>query len=217
MKFLLRLSPDLTIKADKTRRRFLRVLIQNLRDAFANEGIAVHVEPGWVRLVVDADQERAGEVARRVFGVHSVSRVDEHALGTLEELVTTDEEARAMATWSHSGFHVNHSVRLEADDACGILQLARYSARAPVSLERLRYDPRKQQVTLQSDKREGPTAGTHVFPALEFLARLLAHVPDPSERLTRAYGAYSVRRRARSSHGRHPRRHPTGGDLIECR
>ena len=78
-----------------------------------------------------------------------------------------------------------------------ILQLARYSARAPVALDRLHYDARKQQVTLRSDKRQGPTAGTHVFPALEFLARLLAHVPDSSERLTRAYGAYSVRRRAR--------------------
>ena len=65
---------------------------------------------------------------------------------------------------------MNHSVRLEADDACGILQLARYSARAPVSLERLRYDERKEQVTLQSDKRE---------------------------RLVCEYGAYSTRRRAR--------------------
>jgi hypothetical protein len=62
-----------------------------------------------------------------------------------------DDDARSMLAWPHSGFHVNHSVRLEADDACGILQLARYSARAPVSLERLQYDPRKQQVTLQSD------------------------------------------------------------------
>src|SRR5574337_354959 len=46
MKFLLRLSPDLTTKADKTRRRFLRVLLQNLRDSFQSEGIAARVEPG---------------------------------------------------------------------------------------------------------------------------------------------------------------------------
>ena len=87
MKFLLRLSPDLTIKADKTRRRFLRVLMENLRDAFQSEGISARVEPGWVRLVVEADDPRAGEIARRVFGVHSVSPVDERPLGTLEELV----------------------------------------------------------------------------------------------------------------------------------
>jgi hypothetical protein len=61
----------------------------------------------------------------------------------------------------------------------------------------LQYDARKLQVTLCSDKREGPTAGTHVFHALEFLALLLAHAPDIRERLVRGYGAYSTRRRAR--------------------
>jgi hypothetical protein len=50
---------------------------------------------------------------------------------------------------------------------------------------------------LVSDKREGPTAGTHDFPPLEFLALLLAHVPDRHEILVRYAGAYSVRRRAR--------------------
>jgi hypothetical protein len=75
---------------------------------------------------------------------------------------------------------VNHSVRLEADDACAILQLARYA-----------------EVRLVSDQRDGPTAGTRPFPALEFLARLLAHIPDRPERWVHTYGAYSARRRAR--------------------
>lgn len=87
MKFLLRLSSDLTTKADKTRRRFLRILIANLRDALQAEGLTATVEPGWVRLVVTCDDERAGEVARHVFGVHSVSRVEEFERGTLDELV----------------------------------------------------------------------------------------------------------------------------------
>jgi hypothetical protein len=102
--------------------------------------------------------------------------------GVLREFVRldlhADDQAHSMLEWPHSGFHVDHSVRLETDDACGILQLARYAARAPIALDRLHYDARKEQVTLRSDKRDGPTAGTHVFPALEFLARLLAHVPD---------------------------------------
>jgi hypothetical protein len=114
----------------------------------------------------------------------------------VQELLSEDA-ARSMLSWPHSGFHVHHGVRLEADDALGILQLARYAARAPIALERLHYDAPKQQVTLRSDKHEGPTAGTHSFPALEFLARLLAHVPDRHEILVREYGAYSVRRRAR--------------------
>jgi transposase-like zinc-binding protein/putative transposase len=47
-----------------------------------------------------------------------------------------EDDALSMLSWPHSGFHVHHSVRLEADDALGILQLARYAARAPVALER---------------------------------------------------------------------------------
>jgi hypothetical protein len=108
----------------------------------------------------------------------------------------SEEQARSMLSWPHSGFHVHHGVRIEADDALGLLQVARYSARAPIALERLRYDAAKEQVTLLSDKREGPTAGSHTFPALEFLSMLLAHVPDRHEILVREYGAYSVRRRA---------------------
>jgi len=109
----------------------------------------------------------------------------------------TQDAVQSMLAWPHSGFHVHHAVRLEADDAAGILQLARYSARGPVSLQRLHYDARKRQVRLVSDKAEGPTAGTHTFEALEYLARLLTHVPDKNEVCLRYYGAYSVRRRAR--------------------
>ena len=112
------------------------------------------------------------------------------------QLLTRDT-VQSMLAWPHSGFHVHRAVRLEADDAQGILQLARYSARGPVSLQRLHYDPRKRQVTLVSDKSEGPTSGTHTFEGLEYLARLLTHVPDKNEVCLRYYGAYSVRRRAR--------------------
>ena len=87
MLFLLRLSSDLTTKADKTRRRFLRILIANLRDALQAEGLTASVEPGWVRVLVTCDDARAADVARRVFGVHSVSPVEEIAPGSLEELV----------------------------------------------------------------------------------------------------------------------------------
>jgi Putative transposase len=107
-----------------------------------------------------------------------------------------EEAAQSMLAWEHSGFHVHHSVRLEADDALGMLQLARYAARAPIALERLQYDAAKKRLRLVSDKREGPTAGTHDFEPLEFLALLLAHVPDYHEILVRYSGAYSVRRRA---------------------
>jgi len=106
------------------------------------------------------------------------------------------EAADAMLAWPHSGFHVHHHVRIEAGDAPGRAHVARYAARAPVALSRITYDADTDLVTLASDKAEGPTAGTHRLHALEFLARLLAHVPRRGEIYVRYYGAYSVRRRA---------------------
>ena len=108
----------------------------------------------------------------------------------------TPETADSILAWPHSGFHVHNAVRLEAEDSQGRLQLARYAARAPLSLARMSYDAREGVVTIVSDKSEGPTAGVHRFEALEFLAKLLAHVPRKGEILVRYYGAYSVRRRA---------------------
>ena len=106
-----------------------------------------------------------------------------------------------MLAWPHSGFHVHHHVRIEAGDENGRAQLARYAARCPVALSRMTYDAEKAVVTIVSDKSDGPTAGTHTFEPLEFLARLLAHVPRKSEIYVRYCGAYSVRRRAASLGG----------------
>jgi hypothetical protein len=114
----------------------------------------------------------------------------------VKEGLFTHEIADSMLTWPHSGFHVHHHVRIEADDQEGRAQLARYAARAPVALSRMTYDAQEGVVRIVSDKTDGPTAGTHSFEALEFLAQLLAHVPRKSEIYVRYYGAYSVRRRA---------------------
>jgi hypothetical protein len=112
----------------------------------------------------------------------------------VKEGLLSAQAADVMLSWPHSGFHVHSHVRVE--DARGRGHVARYCARAPVALSRLTYEPETDMVRLASDKREGPTAGEHRLHALEFLARLLSHVPRRSEIHIRYYGAYSVRRRA---------------------
>jgi hypothetical protein len=44
-----------------------------------------------VRLVVGAEDRRASDVARRVFGVHSVSSVEEHELRTFDDVLAAAE------------------------------------------------------------------------------------------------------------------------------
>ncbi|MEK6612245.1 MAG: transposase [Gemmatimonadota bacterium] len=64
-----------------------------------------------------------------------------------------------------------------------------------MALERLTYDASATQVTYRSDKSEGPTAGTETIDPLEFLARVLAHIPDKGQVTTRYYGWYANRPR----------------------
>ena len=74
-------------------------------------------------------------------------------------------------------------------------RLARYCARNPVALERLTYDRTAKSVSDRSDKSEGPTAGTETADPLEFLARVLVHIPDKGHFTTRYYGWYANRPR----------------------
>jgi hypothetical protein len=106
-----------------------------------------------------------------------------------------EHEARAMLAWPHSGFHVHDGVLVPEDDTRFALRLARYCARNPVAVERLAYEGKGQRVRYRSDKLEGPTAGTETVDPLEFLARLVTHIPDKHHVMTRYYGWYATRPR----------------------
>jgi len=106
-----------------------------------------------------------------------------------------DDQAAGMLTWPHSGFQVDTAVWVPEDDRAFATRLARYCARNPVALKRLTYDRAATAVTYRSDKSEGPTAGTETADPLEFLARVLVHIPDKGHVTTRYYGWYANRPR----------------------
>ena len=62
-------------------------------------------------------------------------------------------------------------------------------------MERLTYDRASKAVSDRSDKSDGPTAGTETADPLEFLARVLVHIPDTGHVTTRYYGWYANRPR----------------------
>ena len=85
-----------------------------------------------------------------------------------------------MAGWRHSGFNVHCGSSVGFYDADAVEKLARYIVRAPISQERLQYIPDKN--TAEGSAKvvyEGKT--THrveTFSALDFLARLVTHIPN---------------------------------------
>jgi hypothetical protein len=116
------------------------------------------------------------------------------------------ETAQGMLAWPHSGFHVHDGVCVAADDKEFTVRLARYCARNPVALGRMEYDERQSAVTYHSDKPTGPTAGSETVDALEFLARVVSHIPNKGQVLQRYYGWYASRVRGmrRKAGAEHP-------------
>lgn len=84
---LLRLSGEVSTKADATRRRFVDRLQTNAHDALASEGIGHRVRVTRNRLLAEVDRVEGVEVLSRVFGVQSVSQVEPRPAESLEQVV----------------------------------------------------------------------------------------------------------------------------------
>ena len=92
-------------------------------------------------------------------------------------------------------------------------RFARYCTRNPVAVERLMYGGSMKAVTYRSDRSDGPTAGTETVDPIEFLARVLVHIPDKGHVTTRYSGWYA-------NHPRHdtcPPRLPAAGRPCSSR
>jgi hypothetical protein len=98
----------------------------------------------------------------------------------------------------HPGFSVFQGERIDPDDHEARRRLAGYMVHPPISLQRLRYRPETGQLIYYGRQRGpwGDASPARIFPALDFLAALCAHIPDTGQQLIRYYGAFSNARRA---------------------
>jgi hypothetical protein len=110
-----------------------------------------------------------------------------------------------MRSWPHSGFHVDQSVLLAADDRAGVERVVGYMARCPFSLSRLVKVTETGQVIYKAEKpscrafpdpkgdgiQRGPKRNYQILDPLEFLAEFTQHIPPTGSHLIRYYGWYS--------------------------
>lgn len=87
---LVRVAPEVTTKARRTRRRFQARLVRNLKDALRSAGIRHQIDARWSRILVTTDQPAVERIAD-VFGVSSVSAVDARIPAELQEIVRVGE------------------------------------------------------------------------------------------------------------------------------
>jgi len=113
-----------------------------------------------------------------------------------DEAIDKDLVAKLLS-WQHSGFSVDNQVRIEAGDAQGRQQLARYMIRAPFSVEKTEYKAEPGVIVYRSKQHATLKRNFQIMPGAKWLEMLLQHVPDKGEHLVRYYGWYSNRARGK--------------------
>jgi hypothetical protein len=92
-----------------------------------------------------------------------------------------------LLSWRHTGFSVRGETHIAPTDRKALETIARYMLRCPVVLSRLVW--RKGGLVVVC--KDQPDAPGEEIDACEYVARVLAHVPDPRRHLVHYYGAYS--------------------------
>ncbi|MFC1744994.1 transposase [Candidatus Riflebacteria bacterium] len=99
----------------------------------------------------------------------------------------TKELIEMHSRWRHSGFHVFCGQPVTAADETSRENLARYIVRASLSQARLTYLEKEDKVVY----RAKDSSAEKEFSALEWLAVICSHIPNPGEHMVRYYGYYS--------------------------
>ena len=98
----------------------------------------------------------------------------------------TESVIENMDTWHHSGFHVYCSDVILPGDEESLERLARYVIRAPLSQERMVYMGASEGTGMDQVIYTGKRNRVKKrFTALDWLARLVAHIPSKGEQLVR--------------------------------
>jgi hypothetical protein len=96
------------------------------------------------------------------------------------------EFAARLLTWRHSGFQVYRAESVGPDDRPALERLCAYIGRAVFASSRVEYDPSSGALHYQTAK------GAQLsWDALEWIALVTQHVPDPGEHTRHYFGYYS--------------------------
>ena len=102
-----------------------------------------------------------------------------------------------MLSWRHTGFHVHIGARIWPEDENALGNLAKYIIRASFSQERMLYIPAEKSADgvakVVCNSKDGKTEQS--FDALDWLARIVVHIPNKYEQLVRYVGNYSNKSR----------------------
>ena len=113
----------------------------------------------------------------------------------MEKGILPESDGVKMLRWEHSGFSINNATRIYISNARLKENMSEYIVRAPISLQKLIYDPSGGKVIVHTKYNPWYKENMEVMDAEDFIATVLQHVPPKGKHLTRYYGLYSSRSR----------------------
>lgn len=106
----------------------------------------------------------------------------EHLLARfLKRHAVSEALVAKLKAWQHSGFSAFLGKPIASEDKAALEDIAAYLVRSPLSLEKLVYLDGKQAVLYRSKMNPGLGRNFEAMDPLEWLARMVDHVPDPGE------------------------------------
>jgi hypothetical protein len=152
-------------------------------------GDRINLHPHLHFLVTEGGVDEAG-VFHKVPRFNDSRLVEIFTREVLADLVRkqllSPEWAERLLSWRHTGFSV-HS-RVQANTKTEAERVGKYMIRPLLSLERLSLDEKRAQVCYRygSEARE-----MERMDYLEFIARVVSHIPDKGQVTVRYYGLYA--------------------------
>lgn len=90
MKFIIKLFPEITIKSQSVRIRFIKILTSNIRNVLNSIGDEITVVRNWDNIVVVSKDESKSEAVcdalTRIPGIHHILQVEEHPYTDLHNI-----------------------------------------------------------------------------------------------------------------------------------
>jgi len=135
---------------------------------------------GWFYVLPEIDVKKLEDLFR-----HKVFKM------LLREKRISRELVGKLLSWKNSGFNIHNQVKIQSHDNHGRESLAQYILRSPFSQQKMTYREDTQTVLYRSKMNPNLKRNFALFPVLDWIAEITAHIPNKREQLVRYYGAYS--------------------------
>jgi hypothetical protein len=107
--------------------------------------------------------------------------------------------ATSLINWKHSGFSVDHSIRIPAFSTRAREALSQYIARPPLSLKKIGIEENREATLISfTSQSEFFNGKTETFPVMRFFLELTQHIPPKGCQYIRRYGLYASRTKGKS-------------------